>query len=62
MTNNIKSKLTELIEKQINDIVELRHKLHQVPEPGFSETQTAAIIADEQNIPTCVRTRAGIVS
>jgi amidohydrolase len=47
--NNIKSTLTELIEEQINDIIELRHKLHQVPEPAFSETQTAAIIADELN-------------
>jgi amidohydrolase len=49
VTNNIKSKLTELIEEQISDIVELRHKLHQIPEPGFSETRTAAIIADELN-------------
>jgi amidohydrolase len=49
VTNNIKSKLTEFIEEQISYIVELRHRLHQVPEPGFSETQTAAIITDELN-------------
>ena len=49
MTNNIKSKLTKLIEEQISHIVELRHRLHEVPEPGFSETKTVAIIADELN-------------
>ena len=49
MTNNMKSNLKELIEKQISYIVELRHRLHQVPEPGFSETKTAAIITDELN-------------
>ncbi len=49
MTNNIKSSLTELIEEQISYIVELRHRLHQVPEPAFSEIQTAAIITDELN-------------
>jgi amidohydrolase len=49
VTNNMKSNLTELIEEQISHIIELRHRLHEVPEPGFSETQTAAIIADELN-------------
>jgi amidohydrolase len=49
VTNNIKSNLKELIEEQISHIVELRHRLHQLPEPGFSENQTAAIIADELN-------------
>jgi len=49
VTNNMKSNLKELIEKQISYIVELRHRLHQVPEPGFSENRTAAIITDELN-------------
>ncbi|MDT8300830.1 MAG: M20 family metallopeptidase [Sedimentisphaerales bacterium] len=49
MTKNIKSKITKLIEDQINHIVELRHRLHEVPEPGFSETQTKAIITNELN-------------
>ena len=49
VTKKLKSILTELINEQINDIVELRHRLHQVPEPAFSETRTAAIIADELN-------------
>jgi amidohydrolase len=45
----MKPSLTELIEEQISYIIELRHRLHQVPEPAFSEIQTAAIITDELN-------------
>jgi amidohydrolase len=47
VTKRIKTRLTELVEEQINDIIDLRHRLHRVPEPAFSEIQTAAIIADE---------------
>jgi len=49
VTNNIKSKLTKLIEEQTSHIIELRHRLHAVPEPGFSETKTVAIITGELN-------------
>jgi amidohydrolase len=45
--NQIFSQLQQLVEKQIDHIVELRHKLHQVPEPGFEEIKTAAIISAE---------------
>ena len=41
------SLLQQLVEKQINYVVDLRHKLHQVPEPGFEEIKTAAIISAE---------------
>jgi amidohydrolase len=41
------SLLKQLVEKQINYVVDLRHKLHQVPEPGFEEIKTAAIISAE---------------
>lgn len=40
-------KLAELVKDQMDYVTELRHKLHQVPEPAFSETKTAGIIADE---------------
>lgn len=49
MINKYKPRLIELIEEQIDSIVELRHRLHQVPERAFSETRTAAIISEELN-------------
>lgn len=39
--------LAELVEAQMTHIVELRHKLHRCPEPGFCEVKTSHIIADE---------------
>ncbi|MHC4212397.1 MAG: M20 metallopeptidase family protein [Planctomycetota bacterium] len=41
------SLLQQLVEKQIDYVVDLRHKLHQIPEPGFEEIKTAAIISAE---------------
>ncbi len=41
------SLLQQFVEKQIDYVVDLRHKLHQVPEPGFEEIKTAAIISAE---------------
>ncbi len=41
------SLLQQFVEKQINYVVDLRHKLHQFPEPGFEEIKTSAIISVE---------------
>lgn len=37
----------KLADTQAEYIIELRHKLHRIPEPGFGEKRTAAIIAGE---------------
>lgn len=47
MTEDILENLAELAETHVAHVVELRHRLHRVPEPGFCETRTAALILDE---------------
>lgn len=47
MTEDIIKSLAELAERHVAHVVELRHKLHRVPEPGFCETKTAALILEE---------------
>lgn len=39
--------LHRLVEAHVGDIVELRRRLHRIPEAAFQETKTAAIIAEE---------------
>jgi amidohydrolase len=45
--DRILTKIVELADAQNHDIIELRHKLHRAPEPGFGEKKTAALIAEE---------------
>jgi len=47
MTRDVLADLRELIEAQADYVIELRHKLHRNPEPGFCEKRTAAVIAEE---------------
>jgi amidohydrolase len=39
--------IVELVDTQAQYVVELRHRLHRIPEPGLGETRTAALIAEE---------------
>jgi amidohydrolase len=41
--------LEKLVHDQLAHVTALRHGLHQVPEPGFEETETAGIVIKELN-------------
>lgn len=41
--------IKELIRKHKNQIVEIRRKLHQIPEPAYTEKKTSAAVADYLN-------------
>jgi amidohydrolase len=47
MTEDILKNLGKLAEAHVAHVVELRHRLHRVPEPGLCETRTAALILEE---------------
>jgi len=47
MTKDILANLARLVKADTDYVVELRHKLHRIPEPGFRETETASLIATE---------------
>jgi len=47
MTEKILANIAELVDAQTDYVVELRHRLHRIPEPGFSEKRTASLIAEE---------------
>lgn len=47
MTKDILANLAKLIKADTDYVVELRHGLHRVPEPGFRETKTSSLIASE---------------
>lgn len=47
MTKDVLGNLTSLVEKQAGYIVEVRHRLHRFPEPGFGEIRTSSILAEE---------------
>jgi amidohydrolase len=47
MTGDVLVNLAEVVDAQTGYVVELRRRLHRNPEPGFCETKTAAIIAEE---------------
>jgi len=47
MTKDLFENLGELVASHLGRVIELRHRLHRVPEPGFCETQTASLIAEE---------------
>lgn len=58
--------LHRLVEAHVDDIVQLRRRLHRVPEAGFQERKTAAIIAEQlAGLGLDVRTgvaRTGVVA
>ncbi len=39
--------IIQSVHRHLDGVVELRHRLHQVPEPGLSEFETSALILDE---------------
>jgi len=41
------SDLQSIVEKRLGEIIEVRHRLHQIPELGYEETKTAAQIRGE---------------
>lgn len=47
MTKDVFANLTELIDAQTDYVAELRHKLHRIPELGFCEKKTTALLAEE---------------
>ena len=47
MTQRILEDITELVDAQNDYVVELRHRLHRIPEPGLGERRTARLIAKE---------------
>ncbi len=47
MTEEILVNIAKLVDAQTDYVVELRHRLHRIPEPGFSEERTASLIAEE---------------
>ena len=47
MTEKILANIAELVDAQTDYVVELRHRLHRIPEPGFGEKRTASLIAEE---------------
>ena len=47
MTKDVLGNLTRLVETQLNHVVDLRQRLHRIPEPGFHETQTSSLLAAE---------------
>lgn len=60
MTQDILKSLAVLAEPHVAHVVELRRKLHRVPEPGFCETETAALISEElRDLGLEVRTGIG---
>lgn len=60
MTEKILANLAEPVDVQADYIVELRRKLHRIPEPGFSEKRTSSLIAEELGkLDLEVRTNVG---
>lgn len=60
MTKDVFTNLAKLVGAHLGHVVELRHKLHRVPEPGFCETKTASLIAEELgNLDLDIRTGIG---
>lgn len=47
MTKNVLGNLVGLVEGNADRIVKIRRRLHRIPEPGFHETKTAALLAEE---------------
>jgi amidohydrolase len=66
MTEEIFANLADLVDAQADYVVELRRRLHRIPEPGFGEKRTALLIAEELGkLDLEVRTdvgRTGIVA
>ena len=42
--------LPSLIEKSLHRVVDLRHRLHQIPELGYEEVKTAAALRAELDV------------
>ncbi|MHC4842249.1 MAG: M20 metallopeptidase family protein [Planctomycetota bacterium] len=42
-------RLKIIVEEQFKELVELRHRLHRIPELGFEEVKTSAIVIEELN-------------
>jgi len=60
MTDRILANIAELVDAQADYVVELRHRLHRIPEPGFGEKRTASLIAEElRKLDIDVRTGVG---
>ncbi|MHC4120729.1 MAG: M20 metallopeptidase family protein [Planctomycetota bacterium] len=60
MTERTLANLADLVDSQSDYIVELRHRLHRIPEQGFCEVKTAAVIADElRKLDLDIRTDVG---
>ncbi len=47
MPKDVLKNVAESVEAHVARTVELRHKLHRTPEPGFCETVTASLIAEQ---------------
>ncbi len=66
MTKDVLGNLARLIEADADHIVETRHRLHRIPEPGFHEIKTASLLAEElSGLGLDVRTgiaRTGIIA
>jgi amidohydrolase len=66
MDHKVKEKIIAAVEAELDFVVTLRHRLHQCPEPGFAETQTAAIVAEELRLagytPQTELAKTGIVA
>lgn len=66
MAGDVLVNLAEVVDAQTGYVAEIRHRLHRNPEPGFCETKTAAIIAEElQKLDLEVQTqvaKTGIVA
>ncbi|MHC4132487.1 MAG: M20 metallopeptidase family protein [Planctomycetota bacterium] len=60
MPRAITEKIKSIVEQEQGYVVEVRHRLHRVPEPGFKEEKTSAIVIEELGkLELKVKTGAG---